>query len=173
MRIPLVLTLLAPLAVAMAGTVAAREPTDLHVRPLTAPARAVLADAIARSALIRSQVEALERSDIVVYVTDAGPMGRTGPKGYLQFLGAAGGRRYLIIWLERWVVAPNDRIALLGHELHHALEVSASPVRDLAAFEALYRAIGRESHDLRFETEGARQATLRVRRELAAGQPVA
>jgi hypothetical protein len=151
---------------------AAGRTDDFHVRPLTPAMRTVLDAAVERSPLVRAQVSALDRSDTVVYLTDEGPLRNAEPHGYLQFLSAGGGRRYLTIWIDRWALAPNDRIELLAHELQHALEVAASPrARDLAGFEALYRAIGREGRHGRFETEGARRVTVQVRAELAAGRP--
>ena len=63
-------------------------------------------------------------------------------------------------------LAPDETIALIGHELRHALEVAASPdVRDQAGLTKLYKRIGEPAgcaHS--FDTRAAQNTGRRVRR---------
>ena len=60
-----------------------------------------------------------------------------------------------------------DTMSVIGHELQHALEVAVHPsVRDEKAFAALYVRIGDRTELHRFDTAAAREAGVRVRREL-------
>jgi len=65
--------------------------------------------------------------------------------------------------------ADSDLAALVAHELHHALEIAASPdVRDDHALSRLYQRIGvGEGHEDEYETLAARETGRQVLRELA------
>lgn len=139
-----------------------------HVRALSPEASRLVAEGVERSPYIRSQLDALEKSNVVVYLTHSMPTGSgTCLKGHLRFVSAAAGVRYLGVWVDV-LAAPDERLALLGHELHHALEVASEPsVRSEQEMAALYRRIGRETTDECFETREAVLAGLRVRGDLA------
>jgi hypothetical protein len=141
-----------------------------HVRGLSAPGRELLTDASARSAVVRSLIEALDATNVIVYVT-VEPLPGHRTSGYLSFLGAGGGSRYLLVRID-WLAPPRDLVVMLGHELQHALEVAAAPdVQDVLTFTALYRHIGWQSGPGRWETDLARQTGERVLRELSASRP--
>jgi hypothetical protein len=127
----------------------------------------MLADAATRSSIVRSLLEDLERTDVVVYVSDS-MSGLPGePAAYLEFVSYAAGTRYLLVRIDRWKLSPSDRIIWLGHELQHALEVAADPdVKDAAGLARLYRRIGWEGQTGRFDTRGARDTGIRVRNQL-------
>jgi hypothetical protein len=88
----------------------------------------------------------------------------------LRFVTRAGGFRYLRITVG--VHLPRaTAVALLGHELQHALEVADdTSVVDDTTFEALYHRIGDSCRDAAlartYDTSGARSAERRIREEL-------
>lgn len=142
-----------------------------HTVPLGRWAGDLLREAASESTVVTGLLEALERTDVVVYVTDMKP-GRSGSHpASLTFLSHDPTGRYLVIRIDPWHASRHDRMALLGHELQHALEVaSASDVLDSASMIRLYRRIGWEADALKFETKAAQTAGLNVRRELFGGR---
>jgi hypothetical protein len=138
-----------------------------HVRCLTHDAQGLLDMAIARSPVIRSFVERLEHSDVVVYLRLPGESDPQAAVSHLTFVAFAAGMRFLLVQIDPWRTIPCDRIALIGHELYHPLEIAQAPgVRDQATLRALYRRIGHEYSSGRFETEPVRMAGQRVRAKL-------
>jgi hypothetical protein len=95
------------------------------------------------------------------------PDGNGIVSGSLQYVGTHGGQRYLRIRVRLDLVQP-QLIALIGHELQHAVEIAfASSVVDAASMEGLYRRIGFARGTHRHETVGAQEAEDRILRELA------
>lgn len=138
-----------------------------HVLPLNPRAISLLADAAERSSIVRSLMEELERTDLVVYITDLMPV-PSGPSSYLTFLSREATMRYVLVRIDHWRSSPYERIAMLGHELQHALEVAAAPeVHDANGLARLYRRIGWEGQPDRFETAAARDTGDRVRGEVS------
>jgi hypothetical protein len=110
----------------------------------------------------------LERTDLVVYVTDsmAGTAGEAN--AYLSFVASAGGTRYVLIRINLRTALPGRCIASLGHEIQHALEIAASPeVGDTAGIIRLYRRIGWQEGPGQYETRGAQATGRRVRDQVA------
>jgi hypothetical protein len=149
----------------------AQEPAptpSLHVRSLTASARELVAMGGARSALIRSFVDRLEASDLVVYV-DVRWFADTRI-GQLAFIGNGHDTRYVVIQIAcgRTVL---DQLAALGHELRHAVEVAdAGAVIDRGSLADHYANIGMDvgsGSKRQFETEAAIDAGRHVKNELA------
>ena len=139
-----------------------------HVRCLSRDARGLLDLARSRSPLIRSLVERLEQSDVVVYLQLPGDSNPQATASYLTFVAFAAGTRYVLVQIDPWRTIPLDRLALLGHELYHALEIAEEPgVRDAPTLCALYRRIGHECGRGQFETEPARVAGRRVQAEVS------
>ncbi len=144
------------------------------VRPLSRQTAALLDDALRRSPLVRSEVDVIDASDVVVYLTEVFKSESGEPNASLRFLSSGGGKRYLVVRLDRWNLSWNDRLVLLAHELQHAVEVARSPgARDLVSFSALFRRIGWEMRAGRFETDGAVEASMRMRIELQSPRPSA
>ena|SRR5215207_11087632 len=138
-----------------------------HVRGATPQITALIKRAISRSPTFAALVEALNRTDVIVYIE---PVHRlpSGVDGQLAFSGAAGPLRYL----RAQVIGDLEEDAMLaiaGHELQHALEVAAHPeVRDRATLRTLYERIGiGMSRKGRFDTAAAQQAGRKVRNELS------
>jgi hypothetical protein len=144
---------------------------DPHVRPTTSGAgvEQLLAEAMRRSATVRSLVEQLDRSDLVVYVQTR-PFKSRLTTGHLIFVSAAAGRRYVVVEIacgEPW----NTQLATLGHELHHAVEIAdAEWIQSSADMAVFYTyagmSVGVEEGGESFETRGATEAGRRVAREL-------
>jgi hypothetical protein len=165
-------TLVPALLLAVAATrVAAAPPAETEraasIRPLTREATLLIDEGVRRSPFMASLVARLDASDLVVFINEVFDSGPGEPKGALQFVSSAAGRRYVLVRLSRWKLSWSDRLVLLGHELQHAVEVAgAADVVDLASFSAFYLRIGWQVRDGRFETAAACQATARVRLDL-------
>ena len=109
----------------------------------------------------------LEESDIIVYVEEV-PRLPGALEGRMMMLTAAHGRRYVRIQLALRG-ATDDSIAVLGHELQHAVEVAQETgVIDQATLAALYRRIGTRGGPEVYDTRAAQDVGRIVRRELVA-----
>ena len=138
-----------------------------RTRPLSASALALIETAAERSAIVQGLLDDLERTDLVVYIADAMPGAFVGPKSAMTLVSGVTATRYVMIRIDSMRLPLKARIAALGHELYHALEVAAAPeVKDSAGLAALYRRIGWEGRQDRFETQEAREVSRRVRSEL-------
>ncbi|MEO8359496.1 MAG: hypothetical protein ABI672_05655 [Vicinamibacteria bacterium] len=142
-------------------------PPWTHALPLNAEAIHLLTEAAERSPLVTTLLQDLERTDVVVYLADMLPGRPADPSSYLTFLSKEGATRYLMIRIDAWKVTRFERICLLGHELQHALEVAGAPdVLDAESLATLYRRIGWESGQNRFETTAARSMGYQVKAQL-------
>jgi hypothetical protein len=139
------------------GLFAQEQPNDMaappadktHVRTDDASIQVLIASGISRSPTFRALVTALNDSDVIVYVTP-----RSMPQGLRGFLVhriiETGGHRYLRIGVDGRG-AKARTIALIAHELQHALEVAR--VREVGRsrpIEQFFSAIA----DLRCTTRG-------------------
>ena len=134
------------------------------------------------SPTFRDIVDRLDGSDLIVYVSRGSLSGQTSAS--TQLLTWTGGYRYVRVTLE---LDPNTDVgvAMLGHELRHALELAEAPwVRDEGTVIELYRGIGfssctrpRPCYDTLEAVEAGRQVLVELRhldRRLdALGLPVA
>ncbi len=158
-------------AVAVTASAAGGEPpitTPLdHVRPTNERTRKLIEDGLARSASLRNLVEQLQATDVIVYVEQRPMRFEFGLSGSLTFTVATPSFRYLTVSLNIEQTR-SDAIAILGHELQHALEVSLAPmVRSRETMGTFYNCIGVEWTDHRWDTQLALEAGQRVRSELA------
>ena len=136
-----------------------------HVRPTSLAGRELIQTGMAQSATFRRLVHRIEASDVIVYV-QLEPGLPTGVGGVLEFMAAGGDVRFLRISLGRQFQRP-ILVALLGHELQHAVEVADAPgVRSATQLEALYRSIGHPVGRHRYDSVAARFAGQTVRDEL-------
>lgn len=138
-----------------------------HIRATTRDARRILGEGYRRSPTVESLVDRLQMSDVVVYV-DGRPM-LDGPlAARLTLVPSRGHLRYVRIDLS--IQRPlDDAIALLGHELRHAVEIADAPgVADATGMERLYAQIGNEWAPHKYETGAAIDAERQVRKELTA-----
>lgn len=137
-----------------------------HVRPLSEQARALAIEALGLSATVAGQFATLETSDVVVYLTHTMPPHGECFRGHLRFVGATEKMRFVAVWVDP-MMSPDARVALLAHELHHALEVAGAPeVRDEGSMTVFYKRTGRPSRGDCFETAAAARVERDVLREL-------
>jgi hypothetical protein len=111
---------------------------DSHVRATEPVIRALLQTGLSRSATFQRLVDALNQADVIVYVDPLRTREMLG--GYLSHdVISAGGYRYLHIAIN--VRGGDVRvIALLAHELQHAIEVAEDPdAGDARHVDALFR----------------------------------
>jgi hypothetical protein len=136
-----------------------------HIRVLDAYVADLLQTGIERSPTIRRLVEAVNASDLVVYI-ECHNRFRRSEGGEFHLAGAARGYRYVRIGLSS---ALNDRelTVMLAHELQHAAELAAATdVASQRGMEDLYCRIGDRAR-FGFDTAAARAVTERVGEELA------
>ncbi|MDP2317716.1 MAG: hypothetical protein Q8O42_00045 [Acidobacteriota bacterium] len=132
----------------MFSTPDGRDPeASRNLRPIDATAARLITEGVGRSSTLAALVDRIERSDVIAYVETESC--RSKPwAGRLRFVTAAGGRRFLRIGvcaeLRRTI-----QIAMLAHELQHAVEIAGSDAYEVEAVRALYERIGvpRESSD--------------------------
>lgn len=161
------LALIGP-AVLVAPVSAASRLHLAHVRSVDAVITRTLRHGSVASATFRELLGALERSDIVVHIERGQP--GTGTTGSTRFVTTAGGTRYVRITLDV-ADASGASVALLGHELRHAVEIAEAPwVVDQATCRELYVEIGHRScrrPGWCFETAAAVAAGRQVLSELS------
>jgi hypothetical protein len=134
-----------------------------RVRPLSGMARFILDEARLRSPTIARLIEELHRHDVLVYVEMDEPSEARGSTGIMS---VAPGVRFLRIRIHRRL-DPRQQIEVLGHELHHALEIArAAEVVDEKSFRAFYDRIG-FSTGRGFETQEARRVEEEIRKDLS------
>lgn len=144
----------------------AADPLIPRVRAVTPKMQKLIAEGVRRSNTFRHLIEAVDKSDLVVYLEATNKL-PVGLDGRLTFLTSAGGVRYLHVQITS-SLGLAELIAIAGHELQHALEVAAHPeVRDGAALAKLYERIGIPGivKD-RYDTNAAQSTGKRVRAEL-------
>ena len=125
--------------VSAASPVHAQSDAELeHVRGATSKARSLLQDGSRLSATFEALVDALERSDVLVWIETR----NMRLPAQLMLVAAPENHRHVRISIS----VPGldaDLIAWLGHELQHAVEISAAPqVRDQDSLRRLYQSIG-------------------------------
>ena len=147
------------------------DPTGLRVRALDARAREWIRIGTAQSPTFRALLARLAASDLILYIEIVdGIIG--GSAGRLYFVTATPSVRYL-----RIEVVPQgnvrEMVALVGHELQHAVEIAnARHVRDRQALALLY--LGMDENALsrsRYDSVAARMTEERVRSEVPATAP--
>jgi len=139
-------------------------PNDARVRAEDPTLSTLIRQAIDQSATFRRLVAEIQASDGIVHVI-RGRCGHSVPACLLLWMGAAGPNRMLRVVVDS-DKTDIDTMALLGHELKHALEVLAEPsVRTGAGMFQLYRRNGAVRRET-FETEEAIVAGDAVYREL-------
>lgn len=140
---------------------------DRRVRAADARIQSLLVEGVRRSPTFTALLTALNRSDVIVYIEKV----MTLPKetnGRLTIVPMAGPQRYLRIHI-RAELSKNEAIALIAHEMQHALEVAANiEVKDAGGMIRLYERIGHSSGGEHvYDTIAAQDTGRQVRRELA------
>jgi hypothetical protein len=139
-----------------------------HVRGTERQAEELIAQGLEQSATFRALVEALNESDLIVYVEPRRV--RRGLGGYLTHsLHAREGYRYVRLVVN--VEGSKARlIGVIAHELQHALEVARAPwVQRSEEVEPLFERIGFRAQSCPggcYETSDAIAVGLRVHAEI-------
>jgi len=157
-------------------TSAAPSPADVAATLLAADTRrlraatptvgALIKDGVRRSRTFAGLVNDLHRTNVIIYVETS--MGLpVEVAGRILFAGAAGDQRYLRVQV-RATLGRDQMIAVIAHELRHALEVADERnVITEKALEDFYRRIGDSPHaGGGYDTEAARVVQRIVRTEL-------
>jgi hypothetical protein len=172
MVVPAALLLLVTLTVTLSPPLA--DPTSLaaarafHVRSLDAQVQRWIAIGASQSRTFTNILDRLAASDVIVYVqvVDSIPAGVTGQ---LRFVASKETVRYLRIDLASGGTTA-DMVALLGHELQHAVEIAETPrVKDSQAMATLYLHLGGlHANGGKYDSLAARIVGERIRAELSA-----
>jgi len=137
-----------------------------HVRGVGPHMTKVIAEGLRRSGTFAQLVLALNRSDVIVYIESGRGLPST-ISGRMLLAAGPDGQRYLRIQVAGHTRS-NEVIALVAHELRHAIEVAESPeVRDERTLITLYERIGHPvggTH--RYDTAAAQDTGRQVRMEL-------
>jgi hypothetical protein len=164
------LTLLCLLVATPSLSMAAEPITDSPRRPIRSTdrrLRTLLEHGVRISPTLRALVVRLLRSDVVVYLQCDGP---AGPAGRLTFVSAAGGYRYLMVRMARF--PRPQQIAMMAHELQHAVEIADTPaIIDGPSLAREYRRIGyvnpwNSQRGVAFDTQAAVRTGEQVLREV-------
>jgi hypothetical protein len=138
---------------------------ESRIRCLDREARQIVERAVVSSPTVARMVAELEKSDLIVGIQLC-PLSRT-LLGEARIVMATPDVRYIRIRIKS-PNASDTLIAVLGHELQHAVELAAA--RDVRSAEAqadLYRRIGYERHSGGyFETQAALDAGRAVAAEI-------
>lgn len=142
-----------------------------HLRVLDPDLKELMQAGRNASPMVRALVDRLEAGDVVVYVDYA--QLPTGLHGQLTFVSAAAGLRYVMVKVVRGLARART-IAILGHELQHAVEVADHPkIVDHKSLAREYARFGLKSRPggvraVAFDTVAAIVTGRQVSRELAA-----
>ena len=168
---PTLLFLLALLTAATEAALTAEETNHeahRHVRTTDRRLQRLLHEGLRTSDTLRWLAARLQHSDVVVYLECGGPFRPTG--GRLAFISTVGGHRYVHVRVSR-LTAVDQQIAIIAHELRHAVEIADEPdVVDGPSLAVAYRRIGYakpRAVGVAFDSEAAVQAGYQVLRELS------
>ena len=166
------IVMLAPAAAAADdATLSERQP---RIRTTDARLRRLLDQGTRELPTLRALVERLASSDVVVYLHCERGASPHLTDGRLTFLSAVGGFRYVVVRVS-FVGSRERQLAILAHELQHAVEVADTPaIVDEATLEREYRRMGFENTllsapgGLAFDTKAAVATGEQVLREAMA-----
>jgi hypothetical protein len=149
----------------LAPRVTAADGDLLRLRSEQATGQRLIRDGLSKSATFRALADRLQHSDVIVYVRVRMDMpAQTG--GSLKFLARSATDRFVLVSLNITHSWPT-LIALLGHELQHAVEVADAPgVTSDDGLRALYRDIGVPVGRDAYDSKAAQIAGQVVRAEI-------
>ena len=139
-----------------------------RVRALSAHLQEVTEEGARRSPAFAGLLMSLEKSDVLVHIVDEANL---PPSTFAQVVLLPGKSEFRVLRVQVGNRrGGDDRIALLGHELFHVLEIAHAPeVRGQTELAAFYRRIGfATERNLQFDTPEAHDFERRIRRELKA-----
>jgi len=140
------------------------EAVAYHVRSTDPRVQEWLRIGAAESRTFRSLLNALGASDLIVHVQ---AVDRLATAGQTYFVTSTATARYVRIEVAcRGSV--NDMIALIGHELQHAVEIAEQPrIRDRQTLSLFYKGMpGNSMTTTEYDSVAARVMEDRVRREM-------
>jgi hypothetical protein len=139
---------------------------DRRVRAADSVVQSFIEEGLRRSPTFASLLTSLNRRDVIIYVERLMTLPRE-TIGRLTIVPMAHQQRYLRVQI-RADLTRGEAIALIGHELTHALEIADAPdVRDADSLARLYQRIGHSAGgEHAYDTAAARDAGRKVRREL-------
>ena len=143
-----------------------------HVRILDCRLASAVAAAAGRSATLRDILDRVQRSDGLVFITQSPGIGTTRhvAGGLSHNVTRAGRYRLLRIFVS--TMADDNGIAIVGHELRHALEVlELSTACSESDVDALFDRLGWRAGAHAVETQAARDTEYTIWRELRAANP--
>jgi len=128
---------------------------------------AAIATAAEHSPAFRAMVEAVEKTNGIVYVR-VGTC-RRGLRACLTNVHSAPSVRFVHVAVDTRKAVDCELMGVIGHELQHALEVLGNPkIVDDQSLQHFYMREGATGDDNRLETESADHAGLQVEKELHA-----
>jgi len=139
-----------------------------HIRTTDRRLIRLLHDGVRASETFRRMVDRIRQSDVIVYLECDG--GTRSADGRLTFVSSVGGFRYVHIRVAR-LASADVQIALIGHELRHAVEVADAPtVVDDKSLAREYERIGflnaRHLAGTSYDSAAAVEAGYQVLRDL-------
>jgi len=141
--------------------------TTTRVRSEYPLVAAAIATAAEYSPAFRAMVEAVEKTDGIVYVR-VGTC-RRGLRACLTNVHSAPSVRFVHVAVDTRKAVDCELMGVIGHELQHALEVLGNPkIVDDQTLQHFYMREGATGDDNRLETESADHAGLQVEKELHA-----
>jgi hypothetical protein len=154
--------------VCLQGAVAASQ-QDPHVRVADRVLKAMLETGAAQSPALRALLAELDAAPVLVFV-DCGVQMRTRLGARLNFVTSVDGVRYVRVGVD-CTLGPRHQLALLAHELQHAMEIAGQPgVVDVDSMATYYEDIGyftyKDGRDKGFETAAAIAMQRRVDDEI-------
>lgn len=160
------------LLVLVPSRVAAESVPDLgqpHVRITDGRLRAMFEAGLRSSSTFRALLSRLDESDVVVYL-QPDVNAAFGLGGRLTFLSMVKGIRYVVVRVAR-LHSPIQQVAMIAHELQHAVEVAECPeIVDASSLFREYMRIGyvngSTGSGVAFDTRAAMEAGARVTDEL-------
>jgi hypothetical protein len=136
-----------------------------HIRTMDAPIRKLLKRGLRHSPSFAALVTRLQDSNVYVYVELVERL-PGALEGRLMMLPTTHEHRYVRVQIALHG-SFDDSVALLGHELQHAVEVAnAEEVIDQATMAKLYQRIGSRGGEHVYDTVAAQEMGRMVRREL-------
>ena len=156
-------------AIVMVAVVGADAPEaanpNARVRALQPRVEKLIAAGIERSPSFRRLVHRLEQSDVIVYI-DARYDLRVGVGASMRFLATSASDRFVKIQLDAHYNS-HVLVALLGHELQHAVEVADNrAIKSADDLRVFYRETGLRTGPDSFDSQAAREMGYLVRAEL-------
>jgi len=148
------------------------EGTHKHIRTTDQRLLRLLHEGVRGSQTFRRLVDRIRQSDVIVYLECGG--GVRSADGRLTFISSVAGFRYVHIRVVR-LASADVQIALIGHELRHAVEIADAPaIVDGESLAREYERIGflnaRQLAGTSYDSDAAVEAGYQVLRDLT-GRP--